>query len=172
MKRAAFTVLSVILLLTGCIVIRREECRESQSTGSIPTLMNQPQTSVGSSAENTETPAADISADETDRSTHLSAEPQVPPFDRAEPHEFSESAETNLTEIKEVASQLTNIDVFVAWLKTRTNVSDVAHQKLSWLTSNPPKQIVSFTLNDTTHRLVLTADIPVRVSTLSGAGNR
>jgi hypothetical protein len=48
----------------------------------------------------------------------------------------------------------------------------VAHYRLSWLASNPPKQVVRFTLDGVPHRLVLTAEIPVRAGTLASPRNR
>jgi len=66
---------------------------------------------------------------------------------------------TDFLTIKEKADLTDDVDEFVAWLKTRTNVSNVVHTKLMYLTSNPPKQVVSFNLDDVSRRLVFTIDI-------------
>ena len=70
----------------------------------------------------------------------------------------TEPGTTDFLTIKEKADLTDDGDEFVAWLKTRTNVSDVAHTRLMYLTSNPPKQIVSFRLDSISHRLVFTID--------------
>jgi len=51
-----------------------------------------------------------------------------------------------------------DVDEFVTWLKTKTNISNVVHSKMMYLTSNPPKQVVSFNLDGVSHRLVFTID--------------
>ena len=104
-------------------------------------------------------------ADRPEVLPRLAAEPQVPPFRREDPKRDI-PATTNLAEINEMAGRLTDIDVFVAWLKTNTNVSDVHHHRLTWMTSNPPQQKVYFTLDGVRHNLVLTADVEVSVRTL------
>jgi len=65
---------------------------------------------------------------------------------------------TDFLTIKEKADLTDDVDEFVAWLKTRTNVSNVVHTKLMYLTSNPPKQVASFNLDDVSRRLVFTID--------------
>jgi hypothetical protein len=65
---------------------------------------------------------------------------------------------TDFTTIKAKADLTDDVDEFVTWLKTRTNVSNVVHSKMTYLTSNPPKQVVSFRLDGVSHRLVFTID--------------
>ena len=69
-----------------------------------------------------------------------------------------EPGTTDFQTIQEKADMTDDVDEFVAWLKTRTNVSNVVQTKLMYLTSNPPKQVVSFRLNDINHRLIFTID--------------
>jgi hypothetical protein len=65
---------------------------------------------------------------------------------------------TDFLAIKTRADLTDNLGEFVTWLKTRTNVSNVVHTELMHLTSNPPKQVVSFNLDGVSHRLVFTKD--------------
>ena len=69
-----------------------------------------------------------------------------------------EPGTTDFMTIKAKADLTDDVDEFVTWLKTRTNVSNVVHAKMMYLTSNPPKQVVSFNLDGVSHRLVFTID--------------
>lgn len=64
-------------------------------------------------------------------------------------------AKTDFVQIKEKADQFNKVDMFVAWLKTRTNVSNVFHNRITVLTSNPPKHVVRFTMDGVRYRLLL-----------------
>ena len=65
---------------------------------------------------------------------------------------------TDFLTIKTRADLTDDVNEFVTWLKTRTNVSNVVHTEMMYLTSNPPKQVVSFNLDGVSHRLVFTID--------------
>lgn len=70
----------------------------------------------------------------------------------------TEPGKTDFMTIKATADLTDDVNEFVTWLKTRTNVSNVVHAKMMYLTSNPPKQVVSFSLDGVSHRLVFTVD--------------
>ena len=74
-------------------------------------------------------------------------------------HPFMKPDKTDFVQIRSMAEEFGNIDLFVAWLKTRTNVTDVTHSGKTLLTSNPPQQVVSFSLDNVRHRLLLTVDV-------------
>ena len=75
-------------------------------------------------------------------------------------------AKTDFVQIKEKADQLNKVDAFVAWLKTRTNVSNVSHNRITVFASNPPKHVVRFSLDGVTHRLLLDGDVDLAVAPL------
>ena len=79
-------------------------------------------------------------------------EPDIPIRSNAEP------GKTDFLTIKTKADLTDDVGEFVTWLKTRTNVSNVVHTEMIYLTSNPPKQVVSFNLDDVSHRLVFAID--------------
>ena len=66
---------------------------------------------------------------------------------------------TDFVQIRSMAEEFGDVDLFVAWLKTRTNVTDISHSGKSLLTSNPPQQVVSFSLDNVRHKLLLTVDV-------------
>ena len=66
---------------------------------------------------------------------------------------------TDFVQIRSMAEEFDDTDLFVAWLKTRTNVTDVTHSGKTLLTSNPPQQVVSFSLDNVRHKLLLTVDV-------------
>jgi hypothetical protein len=68
-------------------------------------------------------------------------------------------AKTDFVQIKEKAGKFNKVDVFVTWLKTRTNVSNIIHNRMTVLTSNPPKHVVSFSLDGVRHKLLLSGDV-------------
>ncbi len=70
----------------------------------------------------------------------------------------AEPGTTDFLTIKAKADLTDDVDEFVTWLKTKTNISNVVHSKMMYLTSNPPKQVVSFNLDGVSHRLVFTID--------------
>lgn len=70
----------------------------------------------------------------------------------------AEPGTTDFMTIKTKADMTDDVGEFVTWLKTRTNVSNVVHSKSMYLTSNPPKQVVSFHLDGVGHRLIFTAE--------------
>jgi PBP1b-binding outer membrane lipoprotein LpoB len=96
-------------------------------------------------ADTRETPAINIK-----KVTRLEPDIQIRP--KVEP------GTTDFITIKTKADITDDVDEFVTWLKTRTNVSNVVHSKMTYLTSNPPKQVVSFYLDGVSHRLVFTID--------------
>jgi hypothetical protein len=96
-------------------------------------------------AENRETSAINVK-----KTTRL--EPDIQIRSNAQP------GTTDFQTIKAKADLTDDVDEFVTWLKTRTNVSNVVHSKSMYLTSNPPKQVVSFHLDGVSHRLVFTID--------------
>ena len=79
-------------------------------------------------------------------------EPDIPIRSNAEP------GKTDFLTIKTKADLTDDVGEFVTWLKTRTNVSNVVHTEMIYLTSNPPKRVVSFNLDDVSHRLVFAID--------------
>ena len=81
-------------------------------------------------------------------------------FDDSNPQAFSFTpAKTDFVQIKEKADQFNKVDMFVAWLKTRTNVSNVSHNRITVFASNPPKHVVRFSLDGVSHRLLLDGDV-------------
>ena len=95
---------------------------------------------------------------DTEKTTAVSVKKVV----RIEPdvqiHSKTASGTTDFLTIKTKADLTDDVDEFVSWLKTRTNVSNVVHTRLMYLTSNPPKQVVSFNLEGVSHRLIFTID--------------
>lgn len=77
----------------------------------------------------------------------------------AQTHPFMKSDKTDFVQVREMAQEFGDVDLFVAWLKTRTNVTDVSHSEKMLLTSNPPQQVVSFSLDNVRHRLLLTVNV-------------
>ena len=73
---------------------------------------------------------------------------------------------TDFLTIKTRADLTDDVNEFVTWLKTRTNVSNVVHTEMMYLTSNPPKQVVSFTLDGVSHRLVFTIETDTKFKLL------
>lgn len=88
-------------------------------------------------------------------------------FDDSIAQEYSFTpAKTDFVQIKAKVDQFNKVDVFVAWLKTRTNVSNVSHNRITVFTSNPPKHVVRFSLDGVSHRLLLDGDVDSAVMPL------
>jgi hypothetical protein len=88
-------------------------------------------------------------------------------FDDSIAQEYSFTpAKTDFIQIREKADQFDKVDVFVAWLKTRTNISNVSHNRITVFTSNPPKHVVRFSLDGVSHRLLLDGDVDSTVMPL------
>ena len=88
-------------------------------------------------------------------------------FDKSNAQVYSFTpAKTDFVQIREKADRFDKVDVFVAWLKTRTNVSNVSHNRMTVFTSNPPKHVVRFSLDGVSHRLLLEGDVDSAVMPL------
>jgi hypothetical protein len=151
MTRILIALLVLGLFLVGCINIRTEECVAPKEASPATTQPDEPQPKK---------PRPPVPPQQ-DYMVEVAAQPQIPPFRRIEPRGFADSGRTTLAEIEAVAAVQTNVRLFVAWLESHSNVSDVGYRKLTWLASNPPQQIVTFKLDDTKHRLTLPADVPI-----------
>jgi len=136
MRYAVMMLLFLLMLIAGCTQAQSEDYPAGNSSASFETPVDGP-------------PA-----------------PQVPPFERGEPPGSVKPAPTDWAEIERMAGELTDVRLFATWLATRTNVSHVERQRMTWLSSNPPKQKVVFTLNGRRHELILPADVRVTARTL------
>ena len=81
-------------------------------------------------------------------------------------HPFMKPDKTDFVQIRSMADEFGDVDLFVAWLKTRTNVTDITHSEKTLLTSNPPQQVVSFSLDNVRHRLLLTVNVDNTVTNI------
>lgn len=64
----------------------------------------------------------------------------------------------NTIQIREKVNEYDDVDSFVAWLRGLSNVSDVNVNKKLFLTSYPPKVIVTFVQNGIRHKLLLAVE--------------
>jgi len=65
---------------------------------------------------------------------------------------------TNTLQIQEKVSDYDDVDSFVIWLKEQPDIGDVSVNKKLFLTSYPPKVIVTYYQNDARHRLLLAVE--------------
>ncbi len=79
-----------------------------------------------------------------------------------------ESRTTTIEDIRRQVSQSSDIDVFVQWLKARTNVSDV-HLQPILLTTAPPQQWVGFSIGGKRYRFRLMKGMDMEVSSVGGS---
>ena len=79
-----------------------------------------------------------------------------------------DSRTTTIEEIRTQVSRSSDIDAFVQWLKERTNVSDVDSQPIL-LTTAPPQQWVSFSIDRKKHRFRLMKEMDVEVVPVRGS---
>ena len=64
----------------------------------------------------------------------------------------------NNIRIQEKVSYYDNVDTFVTWLKGQPNIRDVNVNKKIFLTSHPPKVIVTYYQNGARHKLLLAVE--------------
>jgi hypothetical protein len=69
----------------------------------------------------------------------------------------------NITFIKQKLNDFDDVDTFVTWLETQAGITSVTHDKRIFLTSNPPKQVVTFFLSGVEHRFLLIVDIDAKI---------
>ena len=65
----------------------------------------------------------------------------------------------NTIQIKEKVNEYDDVDAFVTWLEGLPNVRDVNVNKKLFLTSYPPKVIVTFFQNRIRHKLLLAVEV-------------
>jgi hypothetical protein len=64
----------------------------------------------------------------------------------------------NTIQIQEKVSEYDDVDTFVTWLKEQPNIRDVNVNKKLFLTSHPPKVIVTYYQNGARHKLLLAVE--------------
>ena len=64
----------------------------------------------------------------------------------------------NTLQIQEKVSDYDDVDSFVTWLKGQPNIGDVDVNKKLFLTSHPPKVIVTYYQNGARHKLLLAVE--------------
>ena len=64
----------------------------------------------------------------------------------------------NTLQIQEKVSDYDDVDSFVTWLKEQPNIGDVDVNKKLFLTSHPPKVIVTYYQNGARHKLLLAVE--------------
>ncbi len=72
----------------------------------------------------------------------------------------------DITSIKQKLNDFDDVDEFVTWLKVQSTVTNVTHDKRTFMTSTPPKQVVTFFLDGVQHRFLLTVDVGAKVKLL------
>ena len=74
-----------------------------------------------------------------------------------------EPEKLNVTFIEEKLNDFNDVDAFVTWLKNQRGVTNVTHNKLTFLTSDPPQHVVNFSLNGVENRLLLMVEADVEL---------
>jgi len=64
----------------------------------------------------------------------------------------------NTIQIQEMVSDCSDVDSFVIWLEEQPNIWNVSVNKTLFLTSYPPKVIVTYYQNCTRHKLLLAVE--------------
>lgn len=64
----------------------------------------------------------------------------------------------NTIQVQDKVSDYDDVDAFVVWLEKQPNIRDVNVNKKLFLTSHPPKVIITFFQNDVRHKFLLAVE--------------